>query len=123
MDLVTHGGYQLIGDKNIDEGAVEYLQNNLGLRHAGYRDNIAVRPPDQHEAMFFNLPSDGSVPLVEILRTGFDQMGTPISLTVTVLPAVRNEFVVNVGEVPRQPSQHDGHHWLFDLRRKSGQYR
>ena len=76
MVLVVKGGSRLIEDKNIDEGAVEYLQNYLGIKHAGYRDNIAARPPDQHEAMAFNLPSDGRVPVVEILRTGFDQMST-----------------------------------------------
>ena len=36
----------------------------------------------------------------EIFRTGFDQTGTPLRVTVTVWPADRNQFIVNVGEVP-----------------------
>ena len=34
----------------------------------------------------------------EIFRTGFDQTGTPLRVTVTVWPADRNQFIVNVGE-------------------------
>ena len=36
----------------------------------------------------------------EIFRTGFDQTGTPLRVTVMVWPADRNQFIVNVGEVP-----------------------
>jgi GntR family transcriptional regulator len=40
----------------------------------------------------------------EVLRTGFDQTGTPMRLTVTVFPTDRNQFQVNVGDVPQPPS-------------------
>ena len=33
-----------------------------------------------------------------MFRTGFDQTGTPLRVTVTVWPADRNQFIVNVGE-------------------------
>ena len=49
------------------------------------------------ETALFRLPSDGRVAVVEIFRTGFDDHGAPIRLTVTVFPADRNKFVINVG--------------------------
>jgi GntR family transcriptional regulator len=52
------------------------------------------------EMAFFKLPSDGRVAIVEILRAGYDNEGTPIRLTVTVFPADRNKFMINVGDVP-----------------------
>jgi GntR family transcriptional regulator len=66
----------------------------------GYRDWITVRTPNATEADFFNLPLDGRVAMYEIFRTAFDQTSTPMRLTVTVFPADRNQFIVNVGEVP-----------------------
>ncbi len=53
-----------------------------------------------HETCAFKLPNDGRVAVIEILRTGFDENGQPIRLTVTVFPADRNKFVINVGQVP-----------------------
>ena len=35
--------------------------------------------------------------------TAFDRNGTPMRLTVTVFPTDRNEFIVNVGDVPDPP--------------------
>jgi GntR family transcriptional regulator len=66
----------------------------------GYRDWITVRAPNAVEAEFFKVPTDGRIAMYEILRTAFDGNGNPIRLTVTVLPADRNEFIVNVGDVP-----------------------
>jgi len=34
----------------------------------------------------------------EVFRTGFDQTGTPLRVTVTVWPVGRTQFIVNVGE-------------------------
>jgi GntR family transcriptional regulator len=81
-------------------GTVKYLSETLGLRQVGYRDWITVRAPEATEAVFFSLPQDGRVGVYEIFRTAFDQTGTPMRLTVTVFPTDRNQFVVNVGEVP-----------------------
>jgi DNA-binding GntR family transcriptional regulator len=64
------------------------------------RDKITVRAPDADETAFFRLPDDGRVAVFEILRTGFDEQGTPIRLTVSVYPADRNQFAVHIGRVP-----------------------
>jgi hypothetical protein len=59
-----------------------------------------VRAPDNSETAFFKLPEDGRVSVIETRRTAFDEHGTPVRLTVSVYPADRNQFAVNVGEVP-----------------------
>jgi GntR family transcriptional regulator len=97
---LAQGAAALIFADNIPEGAVRYLTDQLGLRQVGYSDRITVRTPDATEAAFFNLPQDGRVQVFEIFRTAFDQSGTPMRLTVTVAPTDRNEFIVNVGDVP-----------------------
>ena len=100
MGFVLKGADRLIQADNIVPGTVSYLADTLGLRQIGYRDWIKVRTPDAAEANFFNLPQDGRVSLYEIFRTGFDQTGTPMRLTVSVYPTDRNQFIVNVGDVP-----------------------
>jgi GntR family transcriptional regulator len=100
MGFALKGADRLLLPNDIDVGTVRYLAETLGLRQVGYRDWISVRTPDYTEAAFFNLPPDGRVSLFEILRTGFDQTGTPMRLTVTVYPTDRNQFIVNVGDVP-----------------------
>jgi GntR family transcriptional regulator len=100
MRFVQQGATSLIQAANIEQGAVKYIADTLSIREAGYRDTITVRPPDMNETAAFKLPSDGRVAVVEILRTGFDDSGEPIRLTVTVFPADRNKFVINVGRVP-----------------------
>ena len=98
--LAAQGADRLSDADDIEGGTVKYLFETLGLRQVGYRDWITVRAPDATEAMFFNLPQDGRVGVFQIYRTAFDQTGTPMRLTVTVLPTDRNEFVINVGDVP-----------------------
>lgn len=98
--LAAQGADRLSDADDIEGGTVKYLFETLGLRQVGYRDWIKVRAPDATEAMFFNLPQDGRVNVFEVYRTAYDQTGTPMRLTVTVLPTDRNEFKVNVGEVP-----------------------
>jgi GntR family transcriptional regulator len=98
--LAAKGADQLSDADDIEGGAVKYLQKTLGLRQVGYRDWITVRAPEATEALFFNLPQDGRVGVFEIFRTAFDQTLTPMRLTVTVFPTDRNQFVVNVGDVP-----------------------
>lgn len=100
MTLVQQGAVRLISAESIDEGTVAYLGDALGLKQVGYRDSIAVRPPDENETGFFRLPADGQVPVFEIYRVAFDEQGRRIRLTVTVYPTDRNRFVINVGDTP-----------------------
>lgn len=100
MDLVTRGATRLIEAVDLSEGTVTYLGEALQIRQAGYRDMITVRAPDANETAFFKLPDNGRVAVFENFRTAFDQHDAPFRLTVTVYPADRNEFVINVGDVP-----------------------
>jgi GntR family transcriptional regulator len=104
MGFVLKGADRLIQADDIAVGTVKYLADTLGLKQVGYRDWITVRAPDPTEASFFNLPSDGRVAVYEIFMVAYDQTGTPMRLTVTVYPADRNQFIVNVGAVPEAPS-------------------
>lgn len=104
----AQGAERLMDADNIPEGAVRYLADTLGLRQVGYRDWITVRSPDASEAGFFNVPQDGRVAVFEIFRVGFDQTRTPMRLTVTVFPTDRNQFVINVGDVPPLAASEEG---------------
>lgn len=101
MDLAMKGAQRLFQVENIEEGAVAYLRATLGLKQAGYRDEIIVRAADATETTFFKLPADGRVAVLEVRRTAFDTDGKPFRLTVSVYPADRNRLAVSVGEVPR----------------------
>jgi len=90
---------RLLDADSIDEGTVAYLRER-GIQQAGYRDAIQVRIPDKNETDYFNLPADGRIQVVEIYRVAFDQNGVRVRLTITVYPADRNRFVINVGRVP-----------------------
>jgi GntR family transcriptional regulator len=84
--------------EDIVEGTVVYIGNVLDIKQVGYRDWITARSPDPNEQAFFGLAHDAAV--FELFRTAFDQTGTPLRVTVTVLPTDRNQFIVNVGKVP-----------------------
>ncbi|HEY7144083.1 MAG TPA: GntR family transcriptional regulator [Streptosporangiaceae bacterium] len=107
FDLISRGAQRLIEASDIEEGTVTYLDQKLGIRQAGYRDLITVRPPDDNETIFFKLPSDGRVAVVEISRTAFDDQARPFRLTVSVFPADRNKFLINVGNVPADAPKRD----------------
>jgi GntR family transcriptional regulator len=98
MVLVTKGATRLLMAEDIEEGTVRYVAENLGIRQVGYRDWITARSPDLNEQAFFGLAHDATV--FEIFRTAFDQAGTPLRVTVTVFPTDRNQFIINVGDVP-----------------------
>jgi GntR family transcriptional regulator len=98
MDFITKGATRLLMAEDIAEGAVQYLAATIGITQVGYRDWITVRVPDANEQVFFGLAHDAAV--FEVFRTGFDQTGTPLRVTVTVRPADRNQFIINVGNVP-----------------------
>jgi GntR family transcriptional regulator len=101
MSLVLeHGATLLIQATSIEPGAVAYLANECGIKQVGYRDSLAVRAPDENEVVFFKLPADGRVSVFEIFRVGFDQTGHRFRLTITVYPADRNRFLINVGDMP-----------------------
>jgi GntR family transcriptional regulator len=99
MEFVTSGGaLDLLKAEDMSKGVVKYLGEAMGIKQVGYRDWITARTPDSNEQLFFRISHDATV--FEIFRTGFDQTGTPIRVTVTVFPADRNHFIVNVGAVP-----------------------
>jgi GntR family transcriptional regulator len=100
VEFADRGAERLRSSRNIEEGAVQYLRETLGIKQVGYRDVITVRVPNAIEADFFKVPMDGRITMFEISRTAFDGNGNPMRLTVTVLPADRNQLVVNVGDVP-----------------------
>jgi GntR family transcriptional regulator len=100
MGFADRGAERLRSARNIDEGTVKYLADTLHIRQVGYSDTITVRAPNPTEAEFFKLPPDGRVPMYEITRTAYDGNSQPMRVTVTVYPADRNQFVVNVGVVP-----------------------
>src|SRR5216683_686367 len=100
MDLVVKGGTELIQATDIKPGTVRYLSETLGIKQAGYRDTIIVRPPDETEAVLFKLPDDGRVAMLEARRIAFDASDKPFRLTITVYPADRTRLAYNSGTVP-----------------------
>jgi GntR family transcriptional regulator len=108
MDFVTRGAERLVDAVDIQEGVVKYIEGALGLRQTGYQDRITVRPPDQEESIFFDLPENASVTLIQLSRTGYAGDGGPVRFTVTVYPADRNMLFYNIGNVPEDHRQADG---------------
>jgi GntR family transcriptional regulator len=100
MDFVSRGADRLVDAVDVDEGVVKYLADELGLKQAGYQDRITVRPPEKDESVFFDLPENASVTLIQLSRTAYAADGDPIRFTVTVYPADRNMLFYNVGKVP-----------------------
>lgn len=100
MSFVERGAVRLIEAADITEGTVGYLSQVLGIEQAGYRDTISVRAPDQTETIFFGLPDDGRVPIIQTSRTAFADDGLPMRVTVSVYPADRNRLTLDVGKVP-----------------------
>ena len=100
MDFVLKGATRLLEAASIEPGTVDYLETTLGLKQVGYRDWITLRSPDPNEITFFGLPADGRVPVYEIFRTAFDQSDQAMRLTISVFPADRNQFILNVGNIP-----------------------
>jgi GntR family transcriptional regulator len=96
MSFVTaDGATDLLMAKNLTPGTVHYLAE-FGHRQIGYRDWITARSPDDNEQKFFSISHEATV--FEIFRTAFDQNKVPMRITVTIFPADRNQFIVNVGD-------------------------
>jgi GntR family transcriptional regulator len=102
MAFVQRGAVRLVEADDIRPGALAYLEDVLGIRQIGWRDKITVRAAGANETAFFQLPDDGRIGVFETLRTGFDESGRPLRLTVTSYPTDRNQFVMDVGSVPPQ---------------------
>jgi GntR family transcriptional regulator len=100
MEFVERGARRLMSSQDIPDGTTQYLRESIGVKQVGYRHWITVRAPNAAEADFFKLSPDGRVPVYEIFLTAFDGNGQPMRLTVTVYPADRNQFIVNIGQVP-----------------------
>ena len=107
VEFADRGAERLRSARNIDEGTVQYLADTLHIRQVGYRDWITVRAPRPPETDFFKLPPDGRVVMYEIFRTAFDGNEHPMRLTVTVFPADRNQFIIDIGNVPPPKSGSD----------------
>ena len=105
MDFITRGATRLLMAEDIEEGAVRYLGDALGLSQNGYRDWITARTCDAVEQGFFRIPHDSTV--FEIFRTAFDQNKNPMRVTVTVFPTDRNQFIVDVGDDLPDPQYRD----------------
>lgn len=103
MRLVELGAIRLIQAVDIVEGAVGYIKAAIGIEQVGWRERVVVRVPDANETGFFNLPDDGRIAVLEFARTGYDQTGEPIRVTITTYPADRNQFVMTSGKVPDEP--------------------
>ena len=89
MSLVEHLDIKLIEAADITEGTVGYLSQILGIEQAKYIIKIKSRAPDQTETIFFGLPDDGRVPIIQTSRTAFADDGLPMRVTVSVYPANR----------------------------------
>jgi GntR family transcriptional regulator len=98
MEFITRGATRLLVAQDIEGGAVRYLGTAIGLEQVGYRDWITARSPNRDEQEFFGISHEAMV--FENFRTAFDQHQKPMRVTVTVFPTDRNQFIVNVGEVP-----------------------
>ena len=96
MDFIQQGAMRLLMAEDIKEGTVRYLAQSIKVRQTGYRDLITARRPDQNEQEFFNVAHDAT--MFVIFRTAYDQNKKPMRLTVTVYPADRNQFFVEVGD-------------------------
>jgi GntR family transcriptional regulator len=109
MEFADRGAERLRGARDIPEGTVQYLADKLHIRQCGYRDWITVRAPNPTEADFFRVSADGRVPVYEISRTAYDGNEQPMRLTISIYPADRSQFVINVGNVPPPRAQVDTH--------------
>jgi GntR family transcriptional regulator len=99
MEFVTSGkAPKLLMAEDMEDGTVRYLEDSMGIKQTSYRDWITARSADEDEQRFFDIPHDATV--FEVFRTAFDQVGKAFRVTVTVFPADRNQFIVNVGNPP-----------------------
>jgi GntR family transcriptional regulator len=97
MAFVDRGATKLIRTEDMPDGTVRYLAEELGIKETRWDDLFKVRAPDRTETAFFELPEDGRIAVVEIVRTGYDEAGKPFRVTRTTYPADRNQFAMTGG--------------------------
>jgi GntR family transcriptional regulator len=105
MDFIQKGATNLLMAVDIEDGAVRYLADEIGVRQTGYRDWITGRLATEEEQAFFGITHNAAV-FVDS-RVPFDQNNAPMRLTVTIYPIDRNQLVVNVGPNVPPLAQHD----------------
>jgi GntR family transcriptional regulator len=98
LTWVEQGAEELMMPEGIEDGTLEYLARTIGLKQVGYRDQLFARLANDREQRLFRLSHNHTV--IEVYRTSFTEDQTPIRVTVTVLPADRNQIVYDLGEVP-----------------------
>ncbi len=101
MEFVTKAS-RLLEAKDFDEGVVEYLRS-CGIDQTSSRDLLSIRPPDDSERSIFDLSDQIQVAVLEVRRTGYDQDGRPIRVTVTVYAGDRNQLELEAGDPPDPP--------------------
>ncbi len=100
MKFVTDlSATRLLEARDIEGGVVDYLRG-LGINQVGWRDQFLLRPPDTNERTFFNLSDRVQVAMLDVRRTGYNDEGRPIRVTVTTYPGDRNQFEMEAGNVP-----------------------
>jgi GntR family transcriptional regulator len=105
LSLVQRGASRLILAADIEDGAISYIEREVGLKRSGRADRIFVRAPDRHETEFFSLPDDGRIAVFEIVQTIYDDDCTPYAATITTYPSDRNQFLITAGKIPSSVSQ------------------
>ena len=93
---------RLLQAGDITDGAVAYIAENVGIKQAGWREELQVRTANSHEMDFFDLSPKSGAQVIEAFRTAFDADGHPIRLTVTVYAADRNRLAYEAGVVPAE---------------------
>ena len=87
------------GARNIEEGTVSTWRiHSASARWLSRQDH---RARADYRSGLFQAASGRPGPDVRDYQDGFDGNGKPMRFTVTVYPADRNQFIVNVGEVPQ----------------------
>jgi GntR family transcriptional regulator len=97
FEWARRGADQLLMAEDIKPGTITYLAETLGFAQTGYLDWITARPSDENEQQRFGLPPDAA--MFVIYRTAFSEGETATRVTVTVLPADRNQFLYSYGDV------------------------
>jgi GntR family transcriptional regulator len=89
----------LLQASDIEGGVVDYLRG-LGIDQVAWRDQLTLRPPNANEREFFKLSDRVQVAMLDVKRTGYDEKGKPIRVTVTIYPGDRNQFEMEAGSPP-----------------------
>ena len=75
---------------DMQPGPLRWLADHRGIHQRSYRDLIRIRMPSVDESKTLGLSL--GTPVAEHIRTSYDDAGTPLRCTVTVLPGDRFEI-------------------------------